>query len=266
MPVELFHRLVGEAQKPPLVVLHGLLGSSRNWATTARDLAATHAVYLLDLRNHGQSPHTPAMDFPSLAADLSRWLDTRGFASVDLLGHSLGGKVAMRLACDAPERLRQLIVADIAPRDYAPHFACEFAALQTLDLGTLTRRKDAEDALEAAGIDDWAMRAFLLTNLTGNASEGFHWQANLDALTDSLEAIGRSPLSANDRFDGPVLFVRGAQSDFVSDGDQTAIRHHFPAARLETIPQAAHNVHVQNRPAFVASVQRFLNEAGDDSA
>ncbi|MGF1448446.1 MAG: alpha/beta fold hydrolase [Opitutales bacterium] len=264
MPVELFHRLVGEPSQPPLIVLHGLLGSSRNWATTARDLAQTHAVYLLDLRNHGQSPHATSMQYADLAADVAHWLDTQAMETVDLIGHSLGGKVAMRLACDTPERARRLVVADIAPRDYPPHFAQEFAALNALDLTSLQRRKAAEDALEAAGIDDWAMRAFLLTNLVGNADEGFRWQVNLEALTQALEVVAGSSLTASHRFEGPALFVRGAQSNFVRDADQAVIRKHFPVSRLETIADAAHNVHVQNRNAFVQTVQRFL--AGDAEA
>ncbi|MGF1483624.1 MAG: alpha/beta fold hydrolase [Opitutales bacterium] len=253
--------MAGDPAQAPLVILHGLLGSSRNWTTTARDLAEHFAVYSLDLRNHGQSPHTDSMAFSDLAADLEAWLDAQALETVALLGHSLGGKTAMRFACDHPERVSRLIVADIAPRNYAPHFAQEFAAINALDLAALTRRKDAEEALEAAGIDEWEMRAFLLTNLGGNANEGFRWQVNLRALTEAIVTMAQSPLRTDERFEQPTLFIRGADSNFVQDADRSAIEAHFPQNSLATIPKAAHNVHVQNRPAFVEAVRSFLDEA-----
>ena len=252
--VQLFHRDLGGAGRPPLVILHGMLGSSRNWQTTGRDLAARFHVRALDLRNHGDSPHAPEMTYAAMVADVLHWLDAQGLGRVTLMGHSMGGKVAMRLACHHPERVEELIVVDIAPRDYrwAAHRE-EFAAMNELDLAHLVSRAAAEKALEAR-VPDWAMRKFLLTNLARDADCPWRWSINLPALTAALPAMEANSLAPTDRFAGPTLFIAGGRSRYVEAVDHAAIRRHFPAARIEVVPAAGHNPHIEAREAFVALV------------
>lgn len=252
--VTLFHRDLGGAGKPPLVVLHGLLGSSRNWLTTGRDLAAHHHVLALDLRNHGKSPHAAPMDYATLVADVLAWLDAQGFPRVALMGHSMGGKVAMLLACRHPERVARLVVVDIAPRDYLSlaHRA-EFAAMNELRLDTLQSRSEAELRFEAR-VGDWAMRKFLTTNLEPTAEGRWQWLINLPVITAALPALEASPLLAGDRFDAPVLFITGGKSNYVGAADLNLISGHFPRARVQVIPGSGHNPHMETRGEFVAAV------------
>ncbi len=252
--VKLFHRDLGGEGRPPLVILHGLLGSSRNWQTAGRDLAAHFHVSALDLRNHGQSPHADEMSYETLVADVLGWLDAQGLDRVTLLGHSLGGKVAMALACRHPERVRELVVVDIAPWAYhAASHRAELAALSAIDLATLKSRAAAEQALESA-VPDWAMRKFLVTNLGIDGVGRWQWQANLPALTAALAHLESNPLRGGERFAGPVRFIVGGRSDYVRPADKAFIHEYFPAARLETIAGAGHNPHIETREAFVALV------------
>jgi pimeloyl-ACP methyl ester carboxylesterase len=252
--VTLFHRDLGGAGKPPLVVLHGLLGSSRNWLTTGGDLAARHHVLALDLRNHGKSPHGAPMDYATLMADVLAWLDAQGLAKVSLMGHSMGGKVAMLLACRHPARVERLVVVDIAPKDYLSHaHRAEFAAMNELRLETLQSRGEAELRFEAR-VSDWAMRKFLTTNLERTAEGNWRWLINLPVITAALPAIEGNPLVDTDQFTGPVLFVTGGKSRYVGDADQALILRYFPAARITGIAASGHNPHMETRGDFVAAI------------
>lgn len=254
----LFHRDLGGAGRPPLVLLHGLLGSSRNWQTAGTDLAADFHVHAPDLRNHGRSPHAEDMAYADLAADVVTWLDERRLGAVDLIGHSMGGKVAMLLACRHPDRVRRLVVVDIAPRDYFwPGHRESFAAMNELDLATLASRGDAE-ARFAARVPDWALRKFLATNLECDATGRWRWQINLPALTRGLPEVERNPLGPGDQFAGPVRFITGGRSPYVEPGDHAAIRAHFPAADIVTLADSGHNPHVEARAAFVAAAREAL--------
>jgi len=254
----LFHRDLGGAGKPPLVVLHGLLGSSRNWQTAGRDLAARFHVLALDLRNHGSSPHAPASDYPAMVGDVLGWLDAQGLGQVTLMGHSLGGKVAMLLACRHPERVERLIAVDIAPKDYlsAAHRA-EFEAMAALDLAHLASRASAEQQFESR-VPDWAMRKFLATNLERTADGRWRWLINLPVLTAALPELEADPLTPKDQFAGPAWFIVGGQSRYVREADHAGIRRRFPQARIETIATAGHNPHMETREAFVALVSGLL--------
>ena len=252
--VQLFHRDLGGAGNPPLVILHGMLGSSRNWQTVGRDLAMTFHVFALDLRNHGQSPHAEGMDYPTMMEDVLAWLDAQQLDRVTLVGHSMGGKIAMLLACRRPERVERLVIVDIAPKNYfwVAHRA-EFDAMNALDLEHLASRAEAELRFEAR-VDDWAMRKFLLTNLERTGESGWRWQINLPALTAGLQILEKTPLHDGDRFDGPVRFVLGERSVYVSNHDHASIRRHFPAATFVTIANAGHNPHMDQRESFVRAV------------
>jgi len=231
-----------------------LLGSSRNWLTTGGDLAARYHVFALDLRNHGKSPHGEPMDYPTLMADVLAWLDAHGLGKVTLMGHSMGGKVAMLLACRHPERVERLVVVDIAPRNYLSHaHRAEFAAMNELRLDTLQSRGEAELRFESR-VSDWAMRKFLTTNLERTEDGHWRWQINLPVITAALPAIEESSLASEDRFDGPVLFVTGGKSHYVRDEDRSVITAHFPKAQIRVIAGSGHNPHMETRAEFVAAV------------
>lgn len=256
--VTLFHRDLGGAGNPPLVILHGLLGSSRNWQTAGRDLAARFHVLAPDLRNHGGSPHAPEMTYAAMVDDVLGWMTAQGLSRAALLGHSMGGKVAMLLACRHPQRVERLVVVDIAPKDYhsAEHRA-EFTAMNALDLRMLPSRSAAEEAF-AAQVPDWAMRKFLATNLERTPEGRWRWQINLPVLTAALPALERDALDPADHFAGATQFITGGKSRYVKESDHAVIRSHFPQARIEPIVTAGHNPHMEAREAFVAAVRPTL--------
>lgn len=259
--VELFTRELGGAGKAPLLLLHGLLGSSRNWQTAGAGLAEVaggRRVMALDLRNHGKSPWHATMSYDAMVADVLAWLDARGLGAVDLMGHSMGGKVAMALACRYPQRVRRLVVVDIAPRDYLSHgHRAEFAAMNELRLETLQSRGEAEMKMEGR-VPDWAMRKFLTTNLERAEDGAWRWAINLPVLTAALPEVERNPLVAGERFAGPTLFVRGGRSRYVREEDLAGIAEVFPGSRVETITAAGHNPHMETRVEFCAAVGAFL--------
>lgn len=256
--LNLHHVDLGGEGKPPLIVLHGLLGSSRNWQTTGRDLAQHWHVLALDARNHGKSPHDPGMTYELLAGDVADWMKAQGIARATLVGHSMGGKTAMLLACRRPELVERLVVVDIAPKDYAwAAHRSEFAAMNQLDLGSLASRTEAEMRFEAL-VPSLGMRKFLVTNLERNEDGSWRWIANLPVLTAALPVVEKNSLGPGDRYDGPTLFISGARSHYVTPADHAAIKQHFPQAAFEVIADAGHNPHLDAREKFVAAV---LNHA-----
>ena len=248
-PMQLFHRELGGTAGPPILLLHGLLGSSRNWTTVARLLAERARPIGIDLRNHGESFHADGMGYPTLAGDVLDWMDAEGVDSAHFAGHSMGGKVAMVLACQQPERVRSLCIADIAPRVYKPHFKVAIEAMQGVDPSRFRRIAEVEREL-ARVLDDAELRQFLVTNLRRNPEGTFAWQVHLPSLADSLKSLAGNPLSSDMRYQGPTLLLRGERSDFVRDVDIEALRAHFPRAGMTTVPGAGHNVHVENRRFF----------------
>lgn len=243
---------------PGLVILHGLLGASRNWSTIGKALRVRFDVHALDLRNHGDSPHAEAMRWTELCGDLEAYLEEQGLNEIHLMGHSLGGKIAMRYACQNPEVAKQLIIVDIAAKAYPPYHDNEFRAMKRIPVGELTSRKEAEELLEPM-VPNWAMRQFLLTNLVRDAATGaFKWQANIEALHASLPHIRQNSLLETDRYDGPCLLLRGANSDFIDDEDAEDMRHWFPRLQEAIVPRAGHNVHVENRKGFLEVLDEWL--------
>lgn len=250
----LFHRDLGGAGLPPLVLLHGMLGSSRNWLTTGADLAARHHVLAPDLRNHGRSFHDPAMDYDELQADVVRWMDAHVGGPVTLVGHSMGGKTAMLLACRQPERVERLVIVDIAPRGYFwPAHRASFAAMNELDLRDLRSRAEAELRFEAR-VPAAGTRKFLATNLERNEAGVWSWLVNLPVLTDALERLEANPLGETDRYEGPVCFLAGGLSDYIEPRDHEVIRRHFPRAEVRVLHGCGHNPHMEARAEFVAAV------------
>jgi esterase len=252
--VSLFHRDFGGDGVPPVVILHGMLGSSRNWQTVARDLSASRRVYALDLRNHGMSPHAESMSYESMAEDVVAWLDAQYLGSAEFIGHSMGGKVAMLLACRNPARVDRLVVVDIAPRDYHwPAHRAEFAAMRELELGSLKSRAEAEIRMEGR-IPEWAMRKFITTNLERLPGGGWKWQVNAAAIAAALPELEHNSLAPGDRFEGPVLFIAGGKSSYIRQEDHAAILGHFPKARIVVLPASGHNPHIDAREAFVRAI------------
>jgi pimeloyl-ACP methyl ester carboxylesterase len=259
--MKLYHVDLGGTGKPPLVILHGLLGSSTNWRTAGTDLARGFHVFALDLRNHGESPHASEQTFDLMSMDVIEWLDRNGMSRSHLLGHSLGGKVAMWLACMFPERVRSLCVVDIVPKPY-PADASVFDALLRLDLKGVTSRNEA-DARLRPDVPDRALRLFLLSNLGRSGDGQLTWRVNLPVLAASLPAVRRSPLEAADRYTGRTLFVFGAKSSFFGPGDEEIVLRHFPSARIRVLPESGHYPHVDDRPSLVRAILEFGAGAGE---
>ncbi len=242
---------------PPLVILHGLFGSARNWATVATRLAVARRVLALDLRNHGASPWAPAMDYPDMAQDVARFVASRELGPVEVIGHSMGGKVAMCLALAEPVVVRRLIVVDIAPVAYDHAFAAPYAeAMLAIDLARHDTRR-AVDRVLARSLPDPVLRGFLMTNLV-RAGGGLRWGVNLEAIARNSDALMDFPETAA-RYGGPALFVGGARSDYLGADAEAAVRRHFPAAGIVRIAEAGHWVHAEAPEAFLDAVAAFLD-------
>ncbi|MFP4673529.1 MAG: alpha/beta fold hydrolase [Opitutales bacterium] len=257
MPVELHFRHFPNPDAQPLVILHGLLGSSRNWTTVAKGLQARFDVYAPDLRNHGRSPHADDMAWPELMGDLDRMLQQNGLEQAVLIGHSLGGKVAMRYACACPEKASKLVIVDIAAKAYPPYHDKEIQAMRRVPLDEIESRKDAEDWLEPR-ISDWAMRQFLLTNLIRDGEGGYKWQVHLEALHANLPILRMDALLQDHWYDGPVLLLTGGKPAFVQAGDAEAMRGRLPNLQTQELPEAGHNPHIEDREGFLKIMEEWL--------
>ncbi|PLL12624.1 alpha/beta hydrolase [Tabrizicola sp. TH137] len=255
--LNLIHHPAAEtAEKPPLVIAHGLFGSGRNWGVIARRLADRRAVFAVDMRNHGDSPRAASHRYPDLAADLAEVIRHIG-APADLLGHSMGGKAAMQLALTQPDLVRRLVVADIAPVAYTHDQTRHIDAMRALDLADLTSRAEADRRL-AATVEDPALRAFFLQSLDLKAEGGPRWRLNLDVLEAEMPHIVGWP-GTTGQFDRPTLFLTGAQSHYVRPEHRDRIRAHFPAARFARIPDAGHWLHAEKPREFEETVRVFLD-------
>ena len=260
--MELHYKRYGEAGGAPLVILHGLLGSSRNWQAAAQGLAEGREVYCLDLRNHGESPWQAPPGYGEMGADVLDWLERTLEQRPGLVGHSMGGKVAMRLACERPERIRKLVVVDIAPRLYPETHDDEFVGMRAVDVEGLKSRGEAELAL-APHVRDWGMRKFLLTNLARvEGGAGFRWVVNLDAIEEELRELEKSSLRPGQVYEGETLFVMGGKSPYFAREDVALMRRHFPASAVEVIADSGHNPHFERRERFVEIVRAFAAEGG----
>jgi len=241
---------------PPLVVLHGMFGSAENWRPVAARLADRFHVFAVDQRNHGQSPHDPDMSYALMAADLNEFMAAHGLTRAHVMGHSMGGKTAMQFALNFPGRVEKLIVADMAPRLYAREYDSVMAALRALDLPALATRQQAEDAL-APAIPNLGLRRFLLKNLGRDAQGGLVWKINLAGIADNYGNLVQ-PLSAPAPFAGPVLFLRGGESNYVRAEDEPRICELFPAAEISTLAGAGHWLHAEQPDEFARRVAAFL--------
>jgi pimeloyl-ACP methyl ester carboxylesterase len=239
----------------PLILLHGLFGASDNWHTIATRLAERFHVIVPDLRNHGQSPHSDEMDYPLMAGDLAELLAAQGLPGADILGHSMGGKVAMQLALTQPKLVRKLVVADISPRGYTPLHNEIISALAALDVSSFSARQEIEEML-AGPIPSLNLRRFLLKNLGRGAGGKFEWKINLAGLEENYPSVRAAV--AGTPFAGPTLFIRGGRSEYIQATGEPLIQELFPHAEIRTIENATHWLHADAPDEFVRLVREFL--------
>ena len=240
----------------PLIILHGLFGSLENWRTLSKAFAQSFTVFALDQRNHGRSPHSEVFTYQAMTDDVREFMIQQSLTSAYVLGHSMGGKVAMQFALIYPDLIDKLIVVDIAPKVYLPGHDDVFAALYSFDPSTLHSRQEADVAL-ARHLPDLALRQFLLKNLERKDSDTFAWRINLDSIHRNYHEMLKA-FTANGQFSRPTLFIRGASSDYIRDVDFITIREIFPAAELITIPHTGHWVHAEAPREFAQAVFHFL--------
>jgi pimeloyl-ACP methyl ester carboxylesterase len=246
-----------EGTAPPLLIVHGLFGSARNWGAIAKRLSARGLVLAVDMRNHGESPRADRHGYPEMAADLAEVIAAEG-GPVDVLGHSMGGKAAMRLALEHGERLRRLVVADIAPVGYGHSQTRHIEAMRALSLTGLESRSEADRRL-AETVDEPALRAFFLQSLDLKADPP-RWRLNLDVLEAEMERIiGWPDPEGLPPFTGPVLFLAGAASDYVKPEHRPVIRALFPRARMAKLAGAGHWLHAEKPREFAEAVRVFLD-------
>lgn len=255
MSLALHYQRVGTG--PPLLILHGLFGSGTNWRSIARTLGEEHEVFVPDARNHGASPHAGEMDYPSLAGDALAFIDQHQLRQVDLLGHSMGGKTAMCLALAHPERVRRLMVVDIAPVTSGSDHGPLVDRLRALPVEQMQRRSEADQAL-AEHVQEPGLRAFLLQNLLSRDGH-LAWRINLPAIAKALPVLVDFPdPDPGRRYEAAALFLGGELSDYIRHEHHPAIRALFPHARIETLPGAGHWLHAEQPAAFLARAQAFL--------
>lgn len=252
--MKLHHNSFGQGH--PLIILHGLFGSLNNWRTVGRALADQFAVYTVDQRNHGASPHSIVHTHKALASDVLEFMDTHTIASAHLIGHSMGGKAAMEFALSHPERTDRLVVVDISPRQYSPRHEAILNALDGIDVSSYTDRT-AIDGLLADRIPEASVRQFLLTNLKRDEHGRFYWRMGLEALRNNYGNIN-SGIETGRMFEKPTLFIRGGRSKYIQDVDGPRIKQLFPRAVITTIKKASHWVHADAPAEFVKIVRHFL--------
>ncbi|HEY0652312.1 MAG TPA: alpha/beta fold hydrolase [Chryseosolibacter sp.] len=251
--MKLFFREQGQGQ--PIIIMHGIFGSSDNWLTQSKILAEKYRVLSLDLRNHGQSPHDDTFDYPAMANDLKLFIEEHDLKNPIVIGHSMGGKVAMNFAVAHPDMLSRLIVVDISPRPYNLEHYVIIDGLKAVPLKTISSRNEADAAL-VPFVPEPDVRQFLLKNLQRKAEGGFSWKINLPVIDKNLSKIGLD-LQFEGTFDKPTLFIRGARSKYVRDEDMARIRQIFPQATLETL-DTGHWVQAEKPKEFVDVVLKWL--------
>jgi esterase len=251
--MELFFRELGQGQ--PIIILHGIFGSSDNWLTQAKLFSPHYRVFTVDQRNHGQSPHDDGFSYPLMVEDLREFIDTHQLENPIVIGHSMGGKVAMNFALAHPDKLEKLIVVDIAPKPYNLEHYVIINGLKSVPIQSITSRNEADAALTEY-VPEADVRQFLLKNLQRQAEGGFTWKINLPVIDKNLSNIGLD-LQFDGKFEKPTLFVKGGKSKYVKDEDITRIKEVFPKAELKTL-DTGHWVQAEKPQEFVDTVMEWL--------
>ncbi len=254
--MKLNYKEFGHDQDKIVVILHGLLGSLDNWQSLARRLSEKYHVITVDQRNHGKSPHDDSMSYELMAADIQEFLDGLNFPSVYLMGHSMGGKVAMQFALNYPDRVEKMIVVDVAPKAYGRGHDDVFSALFAVDLSTIKSRNDARSTMELF-IHQEQVIQFLLKNLQRSKEGIWSWKPDIAVLYKFYNKI-RGAIHCDWPFNNPVLFIKGGLSDYITLEDEAAISNTFPNSDLITIPNTGHWVHAEAPEAFFEALSQFL--------
>lgn len=243
--------------RTPLFILHGLLGSMDNWRTQAKRLSEHRTVYTLDLRNHGSSPHIKGMSYREMYEDVIKVIKHEHLEEINLLGHSMGGKVAMQLALAQPSMIKRLIVVDIAPKPYPLWHQKTLQAVMSAPVASMNSRQEIDDYLKPS-IEDTAERGFMIKNLKrNNNTEGFSWRCNLQEISRGyLKIAGFS--TALEQYLNKTLFIRGEESNYINDSDQPLIQSLFPDAKIFSINRSGHLPHIQQADLFFEKVDNFL--------
>lgn len=251
--MKLFFRKYGEGE--PLIIMHGLFGTCDNWNTLAKKYGEYFTTYTIDLRNHGQSPHSDTWSYEVMAEDVAELMENEIIHSAHIMGHSMGGKVAMFMAGLFPKKINKLIISDIAPKYYPPHHQEIIAALTGLDLSRIQSRKEAEDYM-LAKISDGGVRQFLLKSLYWN-NDHLAWRFNLPVIAKLIENVGEE-LPQPIVFNGPTLFIRGANSRYILNEDEEDIIEHFPNSQLHTVEGAGHWLHAEKPTEYLKMTIEFF--------
>ncbi len=259
--MKLFFRTYGNGK--PLVVLHGLFGSSDNWLTQAKLLSDRFKVYTLDLRNHGQSPHDSEFTYADMVDDLFEFFTDENLTDVTLIGHSMGGKAAMNFALAHPDKIAELVVVDIAPRLYDLEHYVIADGLAEIPIEKISSRNEADDILKNF-VSDSGTRQFLLKNLQRKSEGGFSWKINLPVIREKLKNVG-DDLQFEGTFVKPTLFIRGQRSSYVLDTDWPRITSIFPMARLKSL-DTGHWVQAEKPEEFVSVLTQWLDSLKEDQS
>ena len=255
--MKLFCRQFGAGK--PVVILHGLFGLSDNWVTFGRELGENYSVYIPDLRNHGQSPHSGVFDFPSLENDLAELMDDHGLNEIALIGHSLGGKTAMYFALHHPDRVNRLAIVDISLRKSPPDREHQhlWNAMLDVDFSNAKSRSDVDNQLKTT-IKSTRLRQFLMKSVYWRDRHSLDWRLNLKGIDENLLSVFEG-VSDSGVYEGPALFIRGGLSDYIRDTDLAELKMKFPGAEVKTIANASHWVHADAPGEFFNMVKSFLD-------
>lgn len=251
------HSTAGDG--PNVVLMHGLFGAGNNLGALSRTLADRYRVYSLDLPDHGRSTWLDNLSLEQLAASVREWMAGQGLDRVALVGHSLGGKVGMELALAAPERVSALVVADIAPVDYPPHHDAVFAALEAVARGKCQSRAEAAQIM-SLHLEEEGVVQFLLMSLARGDDGCYRWRFNLEGIKRNYGALRTAP-AAGRRYQGPVMFVKGGDSDYILPEHRSEVLRRFPAAQMKVMPGCGHWLHAQEPALFNGIVGRFLDRS-----
>jgi len=256
--MKLFYRQYGSGN--PVIILHGLFGVSDNWVSFGRAISGQFKVYIPDLRNHGQSPHSTIFDFPSMEDDLLELVEDCGIRKPIVIGHSLGGKVAMFFSLHNPDLVRKLVVVDISLRNYPANREHQTLtdAMIAVDFNKARSRSDVDRQL-ALSVPNVKLRQFLLKNIYWRDSQTLDWRPDLNAINNNLHSVFEGVQVAGS-YPGPCLFLRGSLSDYITDDDIDTIKKNFPGASVKTVANASHWVHVDNPDEFYSIVNGFLRQ------
>jgi pimeloyl-ACP methyl ester carboxylesterase len=253
--MKLHYRTLGDGQ--PVIIMHGLMGSCDNWLTVSKPLSEKYKLYITDQRNHGRSPWHDDFNYEVMANDLLQFIEEHQILNPVIIGHSMGGKIAMKFAIEHPDLLSKLIVVDISPRYYPPHHQDVLAGLNAINLDTLQNRIEADNIL-ATHINSADVRQFLLKNLYRNDDNRFAWRINLNIINQKIESIGEA-LPSGAKFNKPSLFLGGSLSDYINENDQMEIKSIFSDVRIEMIANANHWVQATQPQAFIEAVSKFID-------